>query len=216
MNYEAGENTLMKKLRTKKYIAMFPEANVSRYWGNRLGIHFKDGWMMDGEFVDKLTPGFVEGSNTFDCGTMIWYLRTKHGIKGHPYDSAGMLTQLWFFESNIVDNSYQFQDLVNNQTHHVKYFTAALREILNHDNETLHALRREILAFDGIEPIDSSLVNGYDRENDIFIAVAGHIINMLLATHWTVIDLNRYMDTIEANVKGIRGPKPLFEADLQG
>ena len=155
MNYVAGHNILMEKLRTKRYIAMFPEANVSRYWGERLGIHFRDGWMIDGEFVDRLTPGFVRGYNTFDCNTLVWYLRDKFNIRGYPYDSAGMLTQLWFFETNIVDNPLRFQDLINNQTHHVKYFTAALREILNHDNETLHALRREILAFDGVEPIDS-------------------------------------------------------------
>jgi len=137
-------------------------------------------------------------------------------------DGTHAFTRAWFvvLVGDAIDSRYQTP--LNNQTHLVKDVSLILRDVYGHDNSTLHARRRAALSafrhplvISSFE-LDDNRVNGgvITTKGRVLVAVAGHMINMLLASHFHVIDFVRYVDTIIWNItdhyEKRKKPKNLF------
>jgi hypothetical protein len=96
-----------------------------------------------------------------------------------------------------------FQTVFNSQTHYVKTVTTLLRRTGGHTSETLHAIRREVGSQYGLKPVDDLRVSGYleSKGRRYYVAIAGHMINMLVAASYFIIDIPRYIDTLEFNAR---------------
>jgi hypothetical protein len=95
------------------------------------------------------------------------------------------------------------QTSVNSQTHYARILTPWLRRSLNHDRRSLHRPRWEVLSSMGGTAVDHPRVTGLLRGK--WVAVSGHMINLLLAMHLFIICPLRYLDTIESNVASFFG-----------
>lgn len=210
-NVKDGKNELLDKIRNRgHYIINYPCKSVMTWWRG-YGIDVKDDYIVDGSFIDHMMDPSIDGFKTYDARTAIWWMRRiddYHNIEGEPFDINHKLVKMWMIETDLFENGLD-QNPLNNQTHHVKYFTSRLREIMNHDNSTLHALRRYVIESRGGQGLDHHAVNGY--LNGYFVSVAGHMVNMLLASHFNVIDINRYLDVIMNNYKNGKVGDDVFE-----
>jgi len=112
----------------------------------------------------------------------------------------------WFIAiKKTLLSDVNYQTWWNSQTHEVRKVSIPIRRILAVDSHSLHAFRR--LALKRLYPdcvtIEDDRVNGYimvDGKKQ-WVAVSGHLMNMLLYSEYGLIDFSRYLDTIEENVK---------------
>jgi hypothetical protein len=215
---ESGHKVNVLRMRIRQrgnYIINYPDINYGKWWNGQFGINFSGDVVTDGKFSDHASSSSQYPYRTYDTSTAIWWMRRiddLNYIMGEPFDIGHPLVNLWYIETDKFDHGVD-QNLLNNQTHHVKYFTSRLREMLNHDNDTLHAVRRLIIIKEGGIPIINPWVTGY--LNGEFVSVAGHIINLLLASHFQVIDVGRWLLTVENNFRNGKVSDLVFEGENQ-
>jgi head-tail adaptor len=128
--------------------------------------------------------------------------RPRVGFDGqHPF------MQLWFCVYKFPLFEDRWQTWLNSQTHIVRLLTPQIREIYNHDKSTLHAIRRatmlSLYSDLDVRVVEDKRVNGSIRFNGkvIYVAIAGHMINLLLISSFWPVDFARYMRVIEFNVR---------------
>jgi hypothetical protein len=130
-----------------------------------------------------------------------------------PANLTGIEAKRWFWLT--TGQKTDEQTLVNSQTHVVKIITTSLREKFNLTNDSLHAVRRVVLreflmvkgfpitkfglVIKSYRIVKDMRVNGYVNGHPV--AIAGHIINLLLSSSYVPIDIHRYMDTFETSLK---------------
>jgi hypothetical protein len=195
-NDKAGNEAEVLRLKQKaKYIYTFIHAGVASIWPGPERI--ENGKWVSESYIDRLEWPDLTGNN-FTVNTFIYAMMGEDGRKlRYGYDPSSKYTQIWGVNTSVIKTGGD-QDLINSQTHVVKFLTEGIRQTLRHNNSTLHAVRRYIIIMLGGIPIDSERVNGYvDGE---FIAIAGHLINLLIAANFGVIDFDRWLDTIRTNV----------------
>lgn len=105
------------------------------------------------------------------------------------------------------------QSWLNSQTHLVKLVSTRLRMEFSLDDHSLHYARQIALEAFFMSPsgqrdpnlklLDDTRVSGiYSSKHRVQVfAVAGHMVNMLMAASLGLVDMHRYMDTIEDNVR---------------
>jgi hypothetical protein len=97
------------------------------------------------------------------------------------------------------------QTWTNGQTNYTKILTPILRTEFNLDTQSLHIFRRyaikkrypeaKLIVDDRINAIIN--INGKER----YLAIAGHIVNMALASSVFFVDIRRYVNTLTENIK---------------
>jgi hypothetical protein len=112
--------------------------------------------------------------------------------------------KLWGYVSND-------QTWWNNQTNYAKVITPIMRSLFNMKGDSLHVLRRYELAqyygMENVQLIIDSRINGYIKTLDMYISIAGHLVNMLLAADVFVVNIQQYMLSLEANLKATQEGK---------
>jgi hypothetical protein len=129
------------------------------------------------------------------------------------YSAGGVLTNktanCWavFIKSDIIKtlgHYSKYQTWAMGQTNFTKALTPVIRREYGLDNDSLHILRRwairknvpnATLIID--TRIDGSFLN--EQGEITYIAVAGHLVNMLLTTQIFILDMRRYLDTLVSN-----------------
>jgi len=122
----------------------------------------------------------------------------------------------WFV---IVHNSFVHMDTwtqnwQNSQTNLVKMFTPMIRSIMELDDKSLHYWRQLaiIKRFPEATLYDDLRINA--KVDGIYIAVAGHPLNMLIASNFINIDMFRYTRTLVNNVRAAEMNDFSFELDM--
>jgi hypothetical protein len=126
--------------------------------------------------------------------------RDQHPRTG--FDGTHPFMRLWFVARSEPLFSGSHQTWLNSQTHLVRLISPALREIYGHDKGSLHIVRRAVLTVMGGVPVNDNRVNGYflRDEKRFYVAVSGHLINLILISAYATVDWKRYFDSIEGNI----------------
>jgi hypothetical protein len=129
------------------------------------------------------------------------------------------LMYAWYVASNFPLTDVRHQSIFNSQTSIVRIFTPALR-IGGLDKDSLHIVRRDVLrilpnyADKWIGDVVSTTttrdrrINGsvtYSNGTTIWVAVGGHLTNLLVLSAYYTIDWIRYTATLEDNIARYRG-----------
>jgi hypothetical protein len=189
----------------------------SRHWIDVEGITFEgdavitERTTVHGEkesFKDRLFDTVAEKDNSafFSCNDFITRVM---------YDDHGTFTQCaldiddmdWMQYAWMVQWSERHsatQTWLETQSHLVKFFTANIRKFSGWDKSTLYKLRRDIIVLKGGVAIDDPRVNGrlVLEGQWRYLALSGHLINLLLASIVLPVDFDRYFDTIDSNLRG--------------
>jgi hypothetical protein len=162
----------------------------------------------------RLAGRKVSAYTTSDFAYLLYMRGTKQTLTpSFPANLTGMHARRWFWIAN--DQDTHLQTRVNSQTHIVKLITRSFRMNFNLTNDSLHSIRRRVLAVfmedpmmltrNGIKiksykivqnPRINGVVNGHP------VAVAGHVVNLLLISTLEPVDMNRYFDTVESSLNG--------------
>jgi hypothetical protein len=160
------------------------------------------------KWVDNVYSSELSISAHFSTYTLAdWILRNGASVR---YDPTHPNLQVWMvIEKKVHD---PIQTVMASQTHLVKTVSSVLRRVLRLTSDTLHNMRRQALIQYGGIPIVSSRVTGYFELDgaQYYVAVAGHLVNMIIASAYYVVDVDRWLDTIFANAK-----KPYDRDDLE-
>jgi hypothetical protein len=124
------------------------------------------------------------------------------------FDMNHPLMNLWMFVERDVLNVVRFaQGMINSQTYTARVLTVRIRDLYGLNDDTLQSIRRWALVslWPGrhtVPYIDRRIsgvifADGKRRT----VAVAGHMVNILLSSILGWPDMPRYMDTIEGNVQ---------------
>jgi hypothetical protein len=163
----------------------------------RLGIHAAEGEFDGKAFNNTLIPEFIERSGDWVLVVQSERLHNIHikslgkrnfrrsVISGNNYQTEP--NTRWVVISNLI-NFKDIQVPPFNSTEFAKVMTVNLRERLGHTNDTLHAIRRIVRFNLGL----------HDNAE-----IAGHLINMLLATHYRPVNIKQYFRMIHRNLLGI-------------
>jgi hypothetical protein len=136
---------------------------------------------------------------------------TTHDINGSSYESRQrfdisdpnmVLWQAyckgnWLFDTGI-------QSWINSQTHWVRTISVAIRQVWNVTD--VHVWRRRALKEHygqlGTVIVDKR-ITGYfiHGSKRTYVAVSGHLLNLMLMFHLGVIDIRRHLSMIEGNLK---------------
>jgi hypothetical protein len=102
-----------------------------------------------------------------------------------------------------MEDESRYQTLTFAQTYFVKIFSTAIRSIKMQDERTLHSLRRYILKkmYPEAKILNDNVLTGTLHGKPI--AVAGHMINMLMACSSGEVDIKRYLSSITTNILGV-------------
>jgi hypothetical protein len=216
-NYKGVENEDLDALRRMKhYIAILPHMGAKEWWNGFHDIMLSGDKLFDRGFVDMLS--WPRQGYSWTVPNAMWAL-SKSSISEYDQISPGWhaleswnhsdpLSWLWYFETNMLRYD-ESESMLSNQTWHVKFWTGVLREVLHHNKSSLHRIRAEAVKRAGGIPItDGTRVNGVYNAKPV--TVAGHLVNLLLASHYVCIDFARWMKTISGNIHG-RAPKTVFE-----
>jgi len=217
MNGDPLESIRRVEKKHKNYILLFPNQNIANLWPaghlntsrHRYELHqkVKNRWFEDNCLVPSrvaMTDSFVillndliailqhekDGTYLPDKGYVYWYDRN------HP------LNNLWCaVVSKTMVPDYMYQTWWNSQTHLVRVISLPLRRIYSADDESLHLLRRAALK--SLYPKSKTIVNprvtGF--VDGKWVAVSGHLMNLLVLSPMYLIDFVRYFDTVEENVR---------------
>jgi hypothetical protein len=147
------------------------------------------------------------------------------GHFGGSWDSRSHFLNRWVVLINDEDDfrESKWQDSIWSQTPLSKNVSLVLRRLFSLKDSSLHSIRSKVLGDDGFEVIQSARVNGRKKINGrwFYVAVAGHMINMMLSMSYYPVDFVRYFDQIETNLITVSGKntewtkrrKELFEED---
>jgi hypothetical protein len=131
-----------------------------------------------------------------------------------PWNGCNPLMELWFVVIKGFDVEYS-HDVITSQTDGVKLYSIQLRYIFGLDDVSLHQLRKVALIkrypnanLDTGEATIHGIVEG-ER-----ISVAGHMVNLLLASHFTAVDFKRRMDDVVFNVEAVYEGRRLPSYDV--
>jgi hypothetical protein len=214
-NYVNGVNDDLDFIRTRDHIVLLPHKGAASWWNSYHEIVVTDA-LYDRDFRDVLhTPrdgyswtlpnalwGFSKSriSEYGDIST-VWH-------SGHSWDHSDPLSWLWYIETNLLPST-SVESMIQNQTWNVKFWTGILREVLHHTKKSLHVIRaRAVENAGGIAEYDAPRINGiYHGEP---VTVAGHLVNLLIASNFVVIDFGRWLNSVEGNIAG-RSAKTVFE-----
>jgi hypothetical protein len=128
-------------------------------------------------------------------------------LKSRTYDTTDPVFSLWqayIYGDDIIPNQ-EIQTWFNSQTHWVKTISMSIR--LTWDIQDVHIWRRLALSQFNDEAVilESTDVTGFFYERSgrrrvkRMVAVSGHLVNMMLMSHLGVVDIPRYLKTIEGN-----------------
>jgi hypothetical protein len=221
-NYdEMGRNDDLERIRKRDHVVLLPFAGAVNFWQDDYGIQLSNTKrgveLTDRDFVDMCH--WPKDGVSWNIPTSMWAMRKFYGISeygdlhianqkdDHGWDPSDGLCSLWYIETNMLPWSEK-QTMLSMQTHHVKYWTGIMREVWHHDNRTLHTVRSLAVQRQGGIPLNDGRINGILRGRPV--TVAGHLVNLLLASHYTPIDFGRWLATIRGNIKGYPA-KALFE-----
>jgi len=146
----------------------------------------------------------------FNVGTFI--INSLYGFdRSHP------LCMLWIMilkkEGSVP------QTVVISQTYHAKLVTSYIRDFCGLDEDSLHIFRRASLIYLRNDRIAHKLfrkirvriikhirVNGeiIYSNGRMYVAVSGHMINLLLSSNLGLVSLKRFVDTIDMNIDSRR------------
>jgi hypothetical protein len=124
------------------------------------------------------------------------YIPHWRGSGTWPLDKA------WMVVTRGIREHPPIPTWANDQTFLIKYITGFIRRIWRLDNSSLHVLRRNVLDTLGGLSVNDARLSGILRLHGkyIRIAISGHMVNMLLACHWSTVDFRRYLATVEHNM----------------
>jgi hypothetical protein len=101
----------------------------------------------------------------------------------------------WVVITNLIEQP-RYQTPPFNMTEFAKVLTVNLRERLQHTNDTLHSLRRIVRFNKGLPDT---------------MEIAGHMINILLASHYRPVSVKTYFKMVETNLRGDYANVAVFE-----
>jgi hypothetical protein len=167
-----------------------------------LGFHF----MTMSDFV-----AFLEFGTELDSEVRLDYDSFFTGTPGSISDWVVV------FEPSTFEFSYQ--TWINSQTHFARLTSPVIRTVAGLRASDTYSVRRLVLVLFGryykrgritdkdygvIRPLLNRQINGV--RNRRFIAISGHIINLLICSTFLPFDWVRHWRTIELNVQNIRPP----------
>lgn len=142
---------------------------------------------------------------------------------GHTYNGKRDLESSYFRTNRsnqmfkrymFVTSRYLFEDRYqtwsNSQTHWARYVSVFLRQNLNLQEDMIYELRFLVVKL--LDPGASRVKDPHKRitaklSSGKYIAVSGHLINLLLFSSIGVIDMKRYLRSIKINLKLASGEK---------
>lgn len=237
-----GRDRIIEFIRRSKHGVFTLPFDLSRVWPEEglNGIYMRDGLFVrpSAGYEDHLfTPEDVtlsDGRRVPGIVVLTYaQFRVYVGRRRRMFkacDATHAMVSAWFVVLVGSDFDTHYQTPVNNQTHLVKDVSLILRRVYGHNNSTLHATRRTALlrykpfcgpAPDEVLTYDDDRINGALRFGNVWVrvAVAGHMINMLMVSHFEIVDLCRYVDTVVQNIRdrfGQGASQPGFILEHQG
>jgi hypothetical protein len=157
--------------------------------------------------VNRINESFT-GMHMRDYITLIRFNQlgedNKVDVNSKSFDLTNELMELWtvVYRKQCLRQDIHIQTWWNSQTMWSKVMTIGLRKITSISEETMHALRRLIIRriYPDAKIVKDKRINAILKNGQI-IAVAGHLIGMMLAANFGRIDLDRYLNTIIQNLK---------------
>lgn len=115
-----------------------------------------------------------------------------------PHDGNSILHKIWFAVGRLDDET-RIQTHRNSQTHEMLPVAKMLRKVFGFDSNVVYRLRS--IVSKNRDPSTTSVLSskGTYIKNDKVHSTPGHAINMIIASQWTIIDMERWFDTIEGN-----------------
>jgi len=171
-------------------------------------------------YVDGMMSNIAGGYNDYtfepiefmddetECYSMIDFIFLS-GAKVQGINAQHLGMKLWFVVCRGISLQHAFDGrFYNSQTHVIKKTTGLLRKVTLTNDDVLMSMRRRVMLTEVIEGvtdveiIESERVSGKIKYKGkvIFVAVAGHMINLLLAHCYTPIDMRRAMGAIRSNL----------------
>jgi hypothetical protein len=217
-NYDGSYNADLEEIRKHDHIVLLPHVGASNWWNAYHEIVVTDK-LYDRGFTDVLhTP---RDGYSWTLPNALWgFSKLKISEYGDidqvwraasSWDHSNPLSWLWYIETNLLPRS-DSESMIQNQTWNVKYWTGILREVLHHTKSSLHSIRAEAVSRQGgVALYDAKRVNGVYK--GLPVTVAGHLVNLLLSSHYIVIDFGRWLDSIRGNVAKLPSVTLFEDAD---
>ena len=185
------------------YICSF--GKQSKYKSLSVGFHD------DSDIVIKPCPfnDFGVGRSIYSmidfCMVMAYHLdgkRVADFIGMNPKHKNNIL-----YYADIKEGIIEYEDYqtwLNSQTSYVKFIGTQMRFVFGFSTTFARQFRNAVLSrmISTFVPINSHDVNGHAilEGRKVYLSVSGHVINLLIASSFTTIDINRYMKTVESNI----------------
>jgi hypothetical protein len=122
----------------------------------------------------------------------------KYGVNG-----GGLTSLIWIAVGRLQDEFYRFQTLFSGQTHFAKWSNYTARSTWGH-SRTVARLNRLYAAQDaGWTKSDSFEITATKRVGRKlrFASVSGHLIWMMTAANFQLVDWEHWLVTVESNVR---------------
>jgi hypothetical protein len=227
------------------FIAVVPNSGARNWWPPGFNsITFDDAYMtVTGPQLFKdwtYSPDEFLDYNVYSIADFLTAMsvtgepgREKYLSLGVAWDASHPFNDAWFVVTKgitLFDTSRQ--TWINSQTQYIKTLSILLRTIFGLNDSSLHEARFRVVSdLIPITPVEGFEITGSVTFHgaSIYINVAGHLINMLLWSHFGVVDFRRYLDTIEDNsfvhfmkrdissfvvVEPVRSPRSLWHGYL--
>jgi hypothetical protein len=112
------------------------------------------------------------------------------------------------------NHSDGFQTVSASQTGLVRVITSILKNMFHSKFNALHEVRQYVIsklfALGTYTFVDHKRVNAVlTGKKPVAISVAGHLINMMVISHYLVVDISTYLSTIRANVASFAGDRDI-------
>jgi hypothetical protein len=152
--------------------------------------------------------GKMGGASFWNCNDYIVWMMSKveDDVGYDTWDWSHPLNSLWgFWMHGKMTPNTKWQNWINTQTHWTRLLSSLVRKVYGLDDDSLHRARGIALQkySDTTELVVDERVTGSIILNGAkyYVAVSGHLINLILTSFITgMVDVNRYVDTIEFNV----------------
>jgi hypothetical protein len=204
--------------------------NSSGLWCRDCNINVQGNVLSFGKWKDKIYDIYrIQESlgDSYCCFTLRDYICMSQfkgtktnllSIRGPPSNLNSAISKLYviFIKTKHVETVMDIntQNFLNAQTHLVKMITPILRKDRDLDNMSLHYWRLYAMMKKYPDSVvyDDVRVTGMIKGK--LVAIAGHPLNILIASRWHAVDCHRYWRTIRNNVEAWRSNDFSSEIDM--
>ena len=203
---------IRRVVRRCKCIFTLPNSKMEKYISSDENM-FKDGKLITKhEGVEYIDHGYnpnefweMKGVAIYPTLDIIWRGRYSEvrdcDFKVYrlpPHDGSSLMHKVWFAVGKLDDET-RIQTHQNSQTHSMLPIAKLLRTVFGFDSNRVYRLR-SLISKGRDEDVTAVLSSrGTYVQDEKVYSTPGHAINLIIASNFMIIDMERWFDTIEGN-----------------